>query len=144
KRLAERARGGGGLAHIRQADRLTAAAVARDCEEHRRNALSLALEKGAQLRHVHVSLERMTVAGIGSLWNRQVDRFRAARLDVAARGVEVRVRRHDATWTADDREQNRLGRTTLMRRDDVAERHEVLHRRREAEVGRRTRIRLVA
>ena len=73
----------------------------------------------------------------------QVDRLGAGCFDIAARGVEMRVRGNLASGSADQMKQDRLGRAALMGWDDVAERHEVAHRLLEAAEGGRTGVALV-
>ena len=52
----------------------------------------------------------------------------AGGFDVAARGVEMRVRWHNEAGGAEQMEQDGFGGAALVRGDDVAEGHEVAHR----------------
>ena len=66
---------------------------------------------------VDVALERIQLVGRVRLGSHEVHGLGAGRLDVAARRVEVRVGRNDPARPADDREQDRLGRAALVRRE---------------------------
>src|SRR2546426_10222399 len=86
----------------------------------------------------------MDAPGFTSLGNDEVHSLRAGRLDVRSRRVEVGVVRDDLSRTGDDREEDPLRGTTLVRRDDVAEGKELAYRIEEAEPRRRARVALIA
>ena len=58
----------------------------------------------------------------------QVERDRAAELDVGARRVEVAVVGDDVAFLAHHREEDALGGAALVRGDDVLEAGDVVHR----------------
>jgi hypothetical protein len=57
--------------------------------------------------------------GIESGRNGKIQRDTLTQLDVGARRIEMRVRRHDLTWVDDGAEEDALGSTALMGRHDV-------------------------
>src|SRR3989442_11611837 len=79
-----------------------------------------------------------------SLGNNEIHRLGAGGFDVRARRVEVGVVRDDLSRAGDDREEDPLRSTTLVRRDDVAEGKELAYRIEEAEPRRRARVALIA
>ena len=82
----------GDLAQVRERDGLAAARVVGDGHHDQRDALGAVLvERGAQPVDVHVALERVVAVHVGELGARQVERERAAELDVGACRVEVAV-----------------------------------------------------
>ena len=72
----------------------------------------------------------------GSRVGVQVDRLGTRELDVGARRVEMGVVGHDLARAADDREEDLLGGPSLVGRDDVLEREELLNCLEEAVPGR--------
>ena len=74
----------------------------------------------------------------------QVDRIAAHEVDVAARGVKVRVVGHKGTGFDHDAKQDVLGSAALVRRDDLLETEDVLDRVAEAEPAARAGVGLVA
>jgi hypothetical protein len=80
---------------------------------------------------------------IAALGDNEVDRLGTGKLDVRPRRVEVGVRRDHLARPADDREEDLLGGASLVRRDDVLEREELLHRGQEAEPRWRAGVRLI-
>ena len=123
--------------------RLTAARVVGDRDHDAGDGVAVLAEESLEPREVHVPLERMRRRRVESFRRWQVDRLGAGCFDIAARGVEMRVRGNLASGSADQMKQDRLGRAALMRWDDVAERHEVAHRLLEAAEGGRTGVALV-
>ena len=133
-----------GRAHVLEADRLPAARVVRHGQHHERYPRTLLLQQPVEALEVDVALERMRLVRVVRRGGHQVHRLGAGRLDVAAGRVEVRVGRYQLALAADDREQDRLGRPSLVGRDDVTERHQLAHSRLEPVVGRGAGIGLVA
>ena len=107
-------------ARILHRNRLAAAGVVGDGEHDQRNALaSDARDQLLQRRHVHVAFEGMPRCRLARFGNRQVHRLGADKLDVGARGVEVRVVGHHVALLAHHVEQNALGGAALVRGDHV-------------------------
>ena len=132
-------------AQVLEADRLPAAAVVRDRDEHDRDPLAAPLrDEPLEGGEVHVPLERVLERWLATLRDDQVDRLRAGELDVRPGRVEVGVVRDARPGLAIDREQDLLGRPALVGRDDVAEREQRLDRLEEREPRRRAGVRLVA
>ena len=77
---------------------------------------------------VHVALEGMPRRRLPGLGNRQIDGLGADELDVGARGVEVRVVRHQVARLAHHVEQNALGGASLVGGDYVLVAEDILHR----------------
>ncbi len=86
-------------------------------------------------------MDRLRVAALG---DDEVDGLGAGELDVGARRVEVRVVGDDLVRPAEHAEQDLLGGPTLVRRDDVREREQLLDRLEEHVPRRRAGVRLVA
>ncbi len=130
-------------AQVLERDRLAATRVVGHGDEDHRHRRAFLLEKARERGDVHVPLEWVAIRGDAAFRDGQVERLRAAGLDVGARGVEVRVRRHDLAGAAEHREQDALGSAPLMRGDHVAVREKLLDRGFEAVERRRPRVRLV-
>ena len=82
--------------------------------------------------------------GCAPLRDRQVDRLRSGELDVGPGGVEVGVVGEHPARTADDGEEDLLGRPPLVGGQHVPEREELGDGVAEAVEGRRACVRLVA
>ena len=135
----------GDLAHVGHRDRLATAGVVGDGHHDERDALGAVLvERGAQPVDVHVALERVVAVHVGELGAGQVERERAAELDVGAGRVEVAVVGDDVAFLAHHREQDALGGAALVRGDDVLEAGDVVDRVAEVEVRRAAGVGLVA
>ena len=131
-------------ADVGEAHRLAAAGIVGDRHHHRRDLPAILAQHALQRSEVHVPLERMVERGHAAFRNRNIQRLGAHRLDIAARRVEMGVRRDQVALLGDQREQQVLRRPALVGRDDVPEVHQVLHRRLEAVEARRPGIALVA
>jgi len=127
-----------------QADRLAAAGVVGHRQHDAGNRVAVLGQEGLQPVEVHVALERVVAARIEPFGDDQVVAFGAGRFDVAARRVEMGVGRDHPAGPAEDREQDRLGRPALVGWDHMFERHQLLHRRLEAEEGRAAGVAFVA
>ena len=130
-------------ANVRNGDRLPTAGVVRDGHEDHRHVAGAFGEELLERADVHVPFERVHRSRLAPLRNEEIHRFRPCCFDVRARRVEVRVVGNDLAGARDDREENALRRAALVRRDDVAERKELLHRLEETEPRRRPRVALV-
>ncbi len=131
-------------AQILERDRLPAARVVGDRHEDDRNHLGAVLiEQPLERVEVHVALERMPRRRIPALGDHQIDGRRSRVLDVGAGRVEVGVVGNDLARAADRREQDLLRGTSLMRRDHVLERKQVLDALEEPEPRRRSGVALV-
>ncbi len=115
-------------ADVGEADRLAAASVVGDREHDARHGVTVLRQEALKPAQVHVPLEGMLALRIQALGDDQVVGLRARCLDVAARGVEVTVGGDHPARPAQDGEEDRLGRTALVGRDDVREGHQILHR----------------
>ena len=73
-------------------------------------------------------LNGSTGLGLARFGHQQIDRLRADKLDVGARGIEVRVVRHHVALLAHHVEQNALGRSPLVGGDYVEIAEDVLNR----------------
>ncbi len=135
----------GHLAHVGKRDRLPAAGVVGDGEHDERDAVGAVLgERLTEAVDVHVALEGVVRVHVGELGRGEVERDGSAELDVGARRVEVAVVGHHVALVAHDGEEDPLGSSALMGRDDVLEAGDVLDRVAEAEPAGASRIRLVA
>ena len=131
-------------AQVLERDRLAAARVVRDGDEDDRDAVAVGVEQGLEPSDVHVPLERVDRLWVAALGDDEVDRLGARELHVGARGVEVGVVGDDLVRPAQDAEQDLLGGPTLVGRDDVREREQLLDRLEERVPRRRAGVRLVA
>ncbi len=116
-------------ADVGEADRLAAAGVVGDREHHARHGFTVISQEGLKPAQIHVPFEGMLALRIQTLGDDEVVGLRPRGLDVAARGVEVAVGGHHPARPAQDGEEDRLGRATLVGWDDVGEGHQILHRR---------------
>jgi hypothetical protein len=126
--LADRLR----AADIGERDGLAAAGVVRDGDHRERHLAGVFREAALERGKVHVALERRAEGGFPPLGHGQVEGDGAARLDVGAGGVEVRVVRHDVAGLQHGGEQDALRGAALVRGDDVGEAGDVAHGRLEA------------
>ncbi len=131
-------------ADVGHRDRLSAAGVVGHREHDHRHSVSFRVQQRLQPIEINVAFERVLRVRNVPCLNDQVDRLGARRLDVGAGGVEVRVAGNFGVGARHDAHQNALGGPTLVSRDHVLERHQVLHRLLEPEVGGRPRVTLVA
>ena len=104
----------------------------------------MSVQEGVEPIHVHVAFERVPRCRIVALRDEQVDRRPAGELDVGTGGVEMRVVRDDLAGATDRSEQDLFRRPSLMGRDDVPEREEILNRREETKPRWGSRVALVA
>ncbi len=136
------------LAHAAQVghrDRLTAARVVGHGHEDGWHVRGAALaDEAIQRVEVHVALEGMDGRRLTALRDDQVDSLGAGEFDIRPRRVEVRVAGDRLARSADDAEEDLLRRPALVRRDDMAEREQVLDRVQEPEPRWRAGIALVA
>ena len=134
-----------GLAEVLHRDRLPAAGVVRHRQHAERDLPWLGLlEQRFQPVQVHVALERMAGLRLFALRNHEVHRLRARRFDIRAGRVEVRVVGNDLPLATDGREEDALGGSTLVRRDDVRVPGQVFDRRFEPVEAVRARVGVVA
>ena len=110
-------------------NRLAASGVVRDGDHHQRNLRrAFGFDELLQSFDIQVAFEGKARLCVGGGRERQVHGAGALEFDIGACGVEVRVVRHDVAGLAKDREQNPLGRSALVRGNDVAEPGERAHR----------------
>ena len=131
-------------ANVGKAHRLAAASIVGDRHHDGRDLPAVLAQHALERGKVHVSLERMVERGHAAFCNRNVQRLCAHRLDIAARRVEMGVRRDQVALLGDQREQQMLRCPALVGGNDVGKVHQVLHRSLEAVEARRARIALVA
>ena len=117
------------LLDVRERDRLSSAGIVGHREHDQRDAGgALRLDEPLEGGHVHVALERQPRLGVGGLGARKVGRARAAKLDVGAGGIEVRVIGNGLAGPAHHREEDTLGGPPLVGRNHVAKPGQVLDR----------------
>ena len=135
----------GGLADVAHRNGLAAGRVVGDGQHHARDLLlRVRLEHVLQLLQIHFTLERKLLLRVGRSVDGAVDRMAAAELDVALRGVEMRVARHDVALLEQGREDHVLGGAALVGRQEVGHAEEVVHDLLQPEVGRGAGVALVA
>ena len=104
------------LANVGHGDRLAADGVVGNGHHDDRYPLRAVLsDQRFECRRVHVPFERIIGIQIGGFRAREVDGLPADKFDVAARGIEMRVVRHDHPGFDKHAEQDVLGRATLVR-----------------------------
>ena len=108
--------------------------------------MALGLEQALQLIEVHITLERMVRFRVRPFGNHQVQGRDAGVFKVGTGGVEMGVIRNNRVRSgvfSHDRGQDMFGRPSLMRGNDVFERHQIFNRIPEPVIGRRARIRFI-
>ena len=93
---------------------------------------------------VHVALERVVGREVGGFLAGQVDGVAADEVDVAARGVEMCVVRHDRVGFDHDAKENMFRGAALVRRNDLLKAENILHRVTETVPAAGAGVRLVA
>ena len=106
---------------VLEAHRLPATRVARHRAHDQGHVGALGGQQGLEPPEVEIALERVAVSRVGRLRYRQVDRPRAAVLDVGPGRVEMRVARHGLPSAAQQLEEDALAGAPLVGRQRVLE-----------------------
>src|SRR5208283_20412 len=96
--------------NILQAHRLPATGVVGNRQHHARHLRTMRAEERLEPGQIHVALERIEIGWIPAFRDQQINRLRAACLDVAARGVKMRVGWNLLARSPNERKQYGLGR----------------------------------